>query len=262
MSTIDRYTSNEEYVKLINFIKEKHPGRHITIFSQGKIDEFKELQQENVSFELLGLREVHQVIYGLSKQNVGWSQKIVNKIEEILQKPEIELKEILINNNKLGLNPKLAKSFIKYKDDFKKVISNEQYHVWAIEGFGLISWKNLLQGIAEEVGVEIDIPVSVDVHRLIRYPGSLHGKTGFKVQELDLGNLEEFNPLDEAIEELDPIVFKSDKNITQKIEITEEEIPITVIKGETFGPYSKGEKIEIPHHVAVFLLCKGVARII
>jgi len=108
----------------------------------------------------------------------------------------------------------------------------------------------------------LDEPVSIDIHRLIRYPGSLHGKTGFKVQEISLKELEDFNPLDEANEKLDPIIFTSKKNLTRKLEITENAIPMTKIKGVEYGPYSKGEQIEVPHHVAVLLLCKEVARTI
>ena len=113
-----------------------------------------------------------------------------------------------------------------------------------------------------EIGIEVDIPVSIDIHRLIRYPGSLHGKTGFKVQEIFHDDLDTFNPLDEINDKLDPIVFRSEKPITQKIEIIESEVPITKIKGKKYGPYTQGEKIEVPHHIAVFLLCKGVAKTI
>ena len=146
-------------------------------------------------------------------------------------------------------------------DRLKSIIPKKQ-NIWSIEGFGLTTWKQLLRAIVKKVGAEIDEPVSIDIHRLIRYPGTLHGKTGFKVQELEYNQLDEFNPLDESNELIDPIVFKSKKQITQKLEITGVKVPATKIKGETYGDYDCGEKIEVPHHVAVFLLCKGVAKII
>ncbi len=129
------------------------------------------------------------------------------------------------------------------------------------KGFSLSKWKRLLRGFVKQVGVELDEPVSIDIHRLIRYPGSLHGKTGFKTQEIELNELDDFNPLDESDEKLDPIVFYS-KNITKKLEIVERALPITKIKGTKYGPYVQGEKIEVPHHIAVFLLCKEVAKTI
>ena len=161
----------------------------------------------------------------------------------------------------VGFNPNVVTSFLNSKDDFLELISKGERNVWSIEGFGLIMWKNFLKGVVKHIGVELDEPVSIDIHRLIRYPGSLHGKTGFKVQEIELNELDDFNPLDESNEKLDPIVFYS-KNITQKLEIVERALPITKIKGTKYGPYIQGEKIKVPHHIAVFLLCKEVAKTI
>jgi len=142
------------------------------------------------------------------------------------------------------------------------MISQNKDNIWNIEGFGLKNWSTFLNGIISEISIEIDEPVTIDIHRLIRYPGSLHGKTGFKVQELYPDDLDDFNPLNELNEKLDPIVFKSKKQITQKLEVLETKVPATKIKGELFGPYTQGEKIEVPHYFAIFLLCKEVAKTI
>lgn len=247
-----------------------HRGYHLKVESEEirklNSDERREivdyLTGDNISFDLLGLIERSTEIHGLLKGNFGWSQKIMNKVEEILQKPEKELEDILTDNNSFDLNHNVTESFLNYKDDFLELIRKGERNVWAIEGFGLTMWKKFLKEIVKQVGVELDEPVSIDIHRLIRYPGSLHGKTGFKVQELSLDDLKDFNPLDESNEKLDPIVFTSKKNLTQKLEITENLIPMTKIKGVEYGPYSKGEIINIPHHIAVFLLCKEVAKTI
>ena len=246
-----------------------HRGYHLKVEKEEirklSSDERREivdyLTGENLSFEILGLNKKSDTIYGLLKENIGWSQKIMNKIEEILQKPEKELENMLQGKNSFGFNPNIVESFLNYKDDFLELISKGERSVWAVEGFGLTNWKKLLRGVVKLIGIELDEPVSIDIHRLIRYPGSLHGKTGFKVQEIELNELDGFNPLDESDHKLDPIVFKS-KIITQKLEIVEEKLPITTIKGESFGPYTKGEKIDVPHHFAVFLLCKEVAKTI
>ena len=247
-----------------------HRGYHLKVESeelrQLSSDERREivdyLTGDNISFDLLGLTERSNEISGLLIENLGWSQKIMNKVEEILSKPKIEIKEMLLDENQFGLKQNLVTSFLNYKDDFLELISKGERNVWAIEGFGLTTWKKFLKVIAKQVGVELDEPVSIDIHRLIRYPSSLHGKTGFKVQEISLDQLDGFNPLDESNERLDPIVFLSKKNLTQKLEIIENKIPVTKIKGVKFGPYEKGDKIEVPHHIAVFLLCKEVAKTI
>ncbi|NHJ21159.1 MAG: hypothetical protein EAX91_09465 [Candidatus Lokiarchaeota archaeon] len=220
------------------------------------------LTGNNISFELLGLIERSKEIHGLSKENLGWSQKIMRKVEEFLSKPKTEIERILLDDKRFNFSQNYVSSFLNYKDDFLELIKKGERNVWAIEGFGLIMWKKFLKEIVKQVGVELDEPVSIDIHRLIRYPGSLHGKTGFKVQEINMNELEDFNPLDEPNERIDPIVFKTEKNLSYKLEITEMEVPMTKIKGAKYGPYVKGEKIEVPHHIAVFLLCKEVAKLI
>ena len=220
------------------------------------------LTGKNINFEILGLNERFNRINGLLEENIGWSQKIMKQIIELLNRSEKDIENILLDQNLFGFKQNYVKSFLNYKDDFLELITKGERNIWAIEGFGLTNWKKLLRGIVNLIGIELDEPVSIDIHRLIRYPGSLHGKTGFKAQEIELNELDDFNPLDESNEKLDPIVFKSKKKITQKLEILENKLPITKIKGESFGPYVKGEIIEVPHHFAVFLLCKEVAKTI
>lgn len=247
-----------------------HRGYHLkvenekirTLTSNERREIIDYITGENISFEILGLREKQDTIFGFSKENIGWSQKILEKLEDILTKPDQDIENLLMDKRKFNFSSDMIRSFINYKNDFLNVLSNNQNNVWTIEGFGLPRWNKLLRGIVDEIGVEVDIPVAIDIHRLIRYPSSLHGKTGFKVQEIFLDELDDFNPLDEVNDKLDPIVFKSKVQTTQKLEIIEEKVPVTKIKGEKYGPYSKGQKDEVPHHIAVFLLCKEVARTI
>jgi len=247
-----------------------HRGYHLKIESEElrklSSEERREIVDyvtgENINFEILGLNEKSKIIYGLLVENIGWSQKIMNKVIELLKQPKNTINDMLLDKNLFSFTPFYVRSFLNYKDDFLDLITKGKRSVWAIEGFGLTNWKKFLRGIVQLIGIELDEPVSIDIHRLIRYPGSLHGKTGFKVQEIELNELDDFNPLDESNENLDPIVFKSTKNLTHKLEIVETKLPITTIKGESFGPYVKGEVIEVPHHFAVFLLCKEVAKTI
>ncbi len=61
----------------------------------------------------------------------------------------------------------------------------------------------LLEAIVRAASVEVqgetDAPVTTDVHRLIRLPGSLHGGTGFRVVPLDRDAVEEFDPFRDAL---------------------------------------------------------------
>ncbi len=216
------------------------------------------LTGENIFFESLGLKDRNKIVYGLHKDSIGWSQKILKKLEEILKSYDNnQLKQQL---ERFNLKTKQIESLLKYKGEFLSILLSDDKGIWNIEGFNLKTWEDLLRGVVREIGIRIDEPVAIDIHRLIRYPGSIHGKTGFKVQELSIQDLDRFNPLDAYDEKQDPIVFKSDK--VQNLEVTAPNVPITKIKGESFGSYSKGDKIEVPLHIAVLLLCKEVARII
>ncbi len=53
--------------------------------------------------------------------------------------------------------------------------------------------------VKKEEQCEIDEPVTTDIHRLIRMPHSLHGKTGLAVVPIKIDEFHGFNPLKEAI---------------------------------------------------------------
>lgn len=245
-----------------------HRGYHLKIENKDirtlSSDERREIVDyvtgKNISFEILGLRELGGSIYGLSMENIGWSHKIMKKTEEILRQPDGKIKNFLLNKKRFNFNENVVNSFLNYKDDYLEIITKGQKNIWAVEGFKLTRWKEFLKGIIKEISVEIDEPVTVDIHRLIRYPGSLHGGTGFKAQEVNLKELENFNPLNETKKILDPIALYS--NNTHKIKITETNVPKISIKGESYGPYKLGEIDDLPHHIAIFLICKGVAKTI
>lgn len=95
---------------------------------------------------------------------------------------------------------------------------------------------------------ETDEPVTCDVKRLIRLPGSLHGKTGLRVSRVSLDTLDEYDPLSEAV------VF-DDTLVRIKMEDT---VTIT-LKNQTFE-LTKGP-VEVPLFVAVFLIGKKIANI-
>ncbi len=61
--------------------------------------------------------------------------------------------------------------------------------------------RRIATGAAIQVQGETDAPVTTDVHRLIRLPGSLHGGTGFRVVPLGRDDLKGFDPFRDAIAE-------------------------------------------------------------
>lgn len=95
----------------------------------------------------------------------------------------------------------------------------------------------------------IDEPVTVDTHRLIRLPGSLHGGTGLRVLKLSLDEIGEFDPLRDAI----PAVFTG-----HSITIQGDGGPPVTLNGETFTV--PDAVITVPEYVAIFLMTRGRAE--
>lgn len=93
-----------------------------------------------------------------------------------------------------------------------------------------------------------DEPVTTDIKRLIRLPTSLHGGSGFRVTPLSMGELEEFDPL------IDAVVFG-----TRDIQV-DLAMPLSMdILGSTYN-LKKGVST-VPEALAVFLCCRGVAEL-
>jgi len=113
--------------------------------------------------------------------------------------------------------------------------------------------RKLVETVARETvdaeNAPIDEPVTTDVNRLIRLPGSLHGGSGLAVRRLDRGALDAFDPLVDAV----PETFVG------------HDITVDVTDG---GPVELGgdsftlpeDTQSLPEHVGVFLMARGRAE--
>ncbi|MCK5547718.1 MAG: hypothetical protein KAI64_01800, partial [Thermoplasmata archaeon] len=97
---------------------------------------------------------------------------------------------------------------------------------------------------------ETDEPVTSDTKRLIRLPTSLHGKTGFLVKRLELEELDDFEPLRDAI----PSNFGTDKTNVKMLQ------PVKMdLGGEKFN---LGTGIyKVPEYAAIFFMCRRLAAL-
>jgi len=107
----------------------------------------------------------------------------------------------------------------------------------------------VLQSLRERVGGQIDEPVTRDVKRLIRLPGSLHGKTGLKVVTLTRDDMGGFDPLRDAVPDAFP-----DRPV--KVVLKEG----TDIKIKDFHVRGSG-LAEVPAYAAVFLVLRRWAAL-
>ncbi|WP_400201669.1 DNA primase catalytic subunit PriS [Candidatus Methanarcanum hacksteinii] len=149
-----------------------------------------------------------------------------------------------------SMSPKTIES---YRDDLIKsrdVIFVNNRMATLKKGTQDMLIKIMKEDVAYRLSGEVDEPVTADIKRLIRLPGSLHGKTGLKVMPITRDELNGFDPLLDALPESytsDPITV----NVKRKTDIR--------INGERFD-LDIGVT-EIPEYAAVFLIGRRIADI-
>lgn len=104
---------------------------------------------------------------------------------------------------------------------------------------------------AIEVQGETDAPVTTDIHRLIRLPGSLHGGSGFRAVPLSRESIDDFDPFRDAL--LGP--FDGGRT---RLTFTEE-VRYPFPGGEVRGRPGATDELATP--VALFLVLRGEATL-
>ncbi|MDR0438635.1 MAG: DNA primase catalytic subunit PriS, partial [Methanocalculaceae archaeon] len=94
----------------------------------------------------------------------------------------------------------------------------------------------------------VDEPVTTDIKRLIRHPGSLHGGSGMRVTPLEISHLVAFDPL------IDAVVFG------ERQVVVECSFPLSMPMLGNRYDLAVGSNT-VPEALAVFLCCRGIAEI-
>ncbi|MHA1575959.1 MAG: DNA primase small subunit domain-containing protein [Candidatus Thorarchaeota archaeon] len=122
-----------------------------------------------------------------------------------------------------------------------------------VKNVGPKSWQDIATKATLLSSSDIDLPVTHDIHRVIRLIGSLNGKTGFTVNQITRDELNEFDPFADAL------VF-TDGTLKVFVHGRSMKVPEFRLGKETFGPYHE-EMVELPKAAAIFLMCKGMATL-
>lgn len=107
---------------------------------------------------------------------------------------------------------------------------------------------NVYENAKETFTVDVDEPVTTDIHRLIRIPKSVHGGTGMCVQPIPFDDIESFHPTEDAV-----------------MPILSDTIPVTITHpgiyefgGEKYDLEARDESL--PGGIAVYLMASGGAE--
>ena len=221
----------------------------IPLSKSSRLQMMNYIQGKNIDLSQLGFEFKDRQWHCPSPKSLGLSSKILSF-----------LKEYIINSTKENMVSDLnltKQKAIKIYDN-KEVILNKMDNNILWHSFSSDSksdakfWEDLLNLAISKICFRIDPMSSSDIYKIMRMPDTIHGGTGFLSSTIKTKEeLVNFNPLSDAV------IFREDR--TKRIEITRPINEFKLIEKE-FGPYTIGEKIDLPEAVSVYLLLKGVAK--
>ena len=149
---------------------------------------------------------------------------------------------------RLKLGKEATRSLLEDRDEILRTL-RERHPSHILRYIDPKALGRLMEAAVKEQASAIDTVVTTDVHRLIRLPNTLHGKTGWLSQTIDIDDLGDYDPL------LSAIAFNGG---TETVYVRR--APRFRIGDEAYGPFEE-ERAELPLAAAVFLLCRKAARV-
>ena len=171
------------------------------------------------------------------KDAKGWqgiiTRYIHNTLDDLREKNDDEKKPIM---KKLGVSRDMLDFKDSNDDIFNKLSKTPK--------------KRFVKIALKETAIYPDEPVTGDIHRLIRLPGSLHGGSGLKVTTMDSKKLEKFDPMKDAIAFGDNLV--KIRSIVSH--------PVTMGDGlTTLKPESV---VDLPERTAIYFMARNWANLV
>lgn len=171
------------------------------------------------------------------KKSKGWQGIITRYIHKIFDDlRELNKEEREDNMKKLGLKDITFNSKNTNDEIFNKMPKAPK--------------KRLVRIALKETAIYPDEPVTGDIHRLIRLPGSLHGGSGLKVTVMNSTKLETFNPMKEAT------VFGDDLIKVRSI------VSHPVTMGDGIAKLEPNSVVDLPENAAIYFMARKWAHLV
>lgn len=193
-----------------------------------------------ISLSSLGFNIKGSSITGFTTKDPGWRGKIALRLFRLLE-------DFGYDSNVMTITNELKTALQMNREVLKKRLIDKDPN-WSLEKIGDARWNSILNYIIADIKCEIDVPVTIDIHRLIRAPNTLHGKTGFINKKLTRDQLTTFDPFTDAV------AFKGNEERIKMLG----DVPRFRIEDQYFGPYVKDEIETMSLGAAVFLMCKNL----
>ena len=235
--------------------------------SEARRELVSHIRGEGVEVSDLIERSRHPKASGWAKRVAKGIESVVNRLDEIHagDSKKLRLMTAGLQNmmDREGIKGLRGKSSIEKLAELMQTDSRRQRvmdgRLTALNNHALL-FQNLIKADSSVVlgsAGETDEVVTIDTRRQIRWPGSLHGKSGMRVTEFPLSRLdpESSNPFDCLSE---GIALSRDEKV--KVELVVDDaiarFDSRIIDG------SLGDIIEIHEAGATFLVLKGWARLV
>jgi len=187
-------------------------------------------------------------------QSLGWRRRFIGALKSYMEWLHRGNKEEMLKHLSSldGMSKRSVDLFLEKLDEYIRLV-NEGAPDFFLRQRMMIALlantnKEFTKHLRERAALA-DEPVTTDIKRLIRMPTSLHGGSGLRVTPLSVKDLQEFDPL------IDAVVFG-----TREIAIeTQSDITIQLLGNRYI--LQKREISNVPEAVAVFLCCRGIAEI-
>ena len=179
----------------------------------------------------------------------GWRLRMRNALKDVVNDLcDMDVPAI----KKAYPSTKKNQSLAKIQEDLRKsreVIFENNKMVTLAHNTQELLVKIMAEDVAIRISGEVDEPVTADIKRLIRLPGSIHGKSGLRVTPLSREELTDFDPMTMAIPK----------------EYTDDPVTVTMRRDYEFNMKGQHFKLsgitDVPEYAAVFLVGKKLADV-
>ena len=256
--------AKNEVIKLVDFLARDfgvpeqdmyvffsgHRGYHLHVRTE-QVRKLDESQRKEIVDYVLGLgldvffqglyKKPKDIIVGPQQNDPGWRGRFAREIYRlVMQGTEEELVD-------LGFLPRQARLIIKERPEReerwqKEILWSEFEDKLHVKD---MTWRSIFERAISKgaLPAEIDTVVTTDIHRLIRLPETLNGKTGLRA--MAVSNLDTFDPF------VDPIAFEGERTVRVTT------APAFRMGNASYGPYAK-QDVTLPAAAAMLLICKGL----
>jgi len=214
------------------------------------------INEEEIKISFSGNRGFH--IYCFNEELKQLDAEARREIVNYVKGEGLDVKKMLSMHptpQSYGWKGRFARAALKYalesnlkafkdKELVRNMINNGKYNFF--KGY-LTRWDFVLKKQRVSFSADIDQMVTLDIHRLMRMPSSIHGGSSLLCQWVeDIGS---YDPFKQAV-----VMHNYPVKVT-----TLSDVPGFELKDSSFGPFKKGEEKTLPEYAAMLLICKNAA---